>query len=73
MTNVQFNTLAEAANLRASISFGAARRVLVSGLTITAAARESGIDKGGLSRYLSRFPTAVCTECGGPLRTNKGE
>lgn len=68
MTHVQFNALAQAANLRASMSFGAARRVLVDGLTISAAARESGIDKGGLSRYLSRFPVAVCHGCGSPMK-----
>lgn len=72
MTPQQFDELFAASGLAASITAVAAYRVLVDGITAAEAARECGIDPGGLSRYLARFPTAICTQCGAVKKPARG-
>ena len=65
MTPTEFNHLTQAAGLDAG-SVAACQRVLVDGLSINAAARESGLAPSTVSRMLRKIPRSVCKTCGHP-------
>lgn len=71
MTPAEFDALTRAAKLRKGKTLAAARCVLVEGMTATQAAAKHNINKGGLSRYLAKFPHATCPRCGTPIKEIK--
>jgi DNA-binding MarR family transcriptional regulator len=66
LTAKQFDRLVAAAELD-SPSIPACRLVLVGGVSINAAAREIGVDPGGVSRMLKKIPREVCPHCKLPV------
>lgn len=70
MKRREFDALAKAAGLDAG-SVPACSRVLVDGLSINSAARESGISPSTVSRMVRKIPRDVCKCCGGPIYVSR--
>lgn len=69
MTHAEFDQLIQAANLNAGTtkSVAACRLILVDGLSINAAARQTDSSPGNVSRMLRKIPRELCPCCGGPV------
>lgn len=65
MTSAEFSKLAKTHRLRGG-SLGAARMVLVDGLTGYAAAKKSGLAESTVSRALDRLRRPICPACHRP-------
>ena len=64
MTNDEFDRLTHGMHAR---SVEAGRLILVDGLSINAAARQTDSSPGNVSRMLRKIPRELCPCCGGPV------
>ena len=70
MTKKEYAKLVKAHRLRGERTIAACKAVLVSRLTIAAAAGKIGIAGPTVSQALARLRRPLCPACGQPLRNN---